>query len=360
MPELIKIKIESLQILFDRLASSFKVIGPAIQADTILLREIGFRDIPFHSVDIHGPGFYRISQEKRPQLFSFSIGPDSFKRFLFPPVQELFEWHHDKGVLKIKDLVDQEPFVLFGLRACDIEALKLYDRIFSLDPVYKAKRANSFVIAINCLFPNENCFCPSLFTGPGVKGGADAVITEIGDSLLVEIYSERLLWILKEIPYGKVGESDIRKREEVIEGCKKSIKRVLDKESLKSLYQRLESPLWEEISRIDLECGNCTQVCPTCFCNSAYDRVRLSSFEKTSINGVRIREWDSCFSRNFARIHGGNFRPSRKARYRHWFMHKLIYMEEQFGMKGCVGCGRCITWCPAGIDLTEILRRLSS
>jgi ferredoxin len=128
------------------------------------------------------------------------------------------------------------------------------------------------------------------------------------------------------------------------------------------VYRNLEHPRWSDIAKRDLECGNCTQVCPTCFCNSSYDLMLLSGYVQKfqEFSGVHMRKWDSCFSRNFARVHGGNFRPSRRARYRQWMAHKLTYTPDQFGLPGCVGCGRCITWCPAGIDITEELEALRS
>ncbi len=126
------------------------------------------------------------------------------------------------------------------------------------------------------------------------------------------------------------------------------------------IYRNMEHPRWAQIADRDLECGNCTMVCPTCFCNSSYDILSVKSLSGniTEFTGVRRRNWDSCFSKNFTRVHGGNFRPSRRARYRHWMTHKLAYWIEQFGRPGCVGCGRCITWCPVGIDITHELEEL--
>jgi sulfhydrogenase subunit beta (sulfur reductase) len=126
------------------------------------------------------------------------------------------------------------------------------------------------------------------------------------------------------------------------------------------LYRNSEHPRWAEIAERDLGCGNCTMVCPTCFCNSSFDTVSVQAISSNlrEFSGVRRRSWDSCFSKNFARVHGGNFRPSRRARYRHWMTHKLAYWIDQFGRPGCVGCGRCITWCPVGIDITRELEEL--
>lgn len=340
------------------LSSSYKLIGPKVQSDVITLGEIIPADLPFHVKDIQIAGSYRLDSEKSNYLFSFSIGPDSFKRFLFPPEIELFKWRYrEKGLDSFQPLEISVPIVLFGLRACDTEALILYDRIFAEDWYYKKIRDKSIVIAINCLFPNENCFCPSLSTGPEVRR-ADLIITELEDRLLLEVQNNRILDFLKELKTERADDFDIKSKDQVVKRCRELIKKQIDIKNLSFLLKKLENTVWKEIAEIDLECGNCTQVCPTCFCNSTFDKLKLSDISKKAYQGVRIRVWDSCFSRNFSKVHGGNFRPSRRARYRHWFMHKFNYMEEQFGIKGCVGCGRCITWCPAGIDVTEVLRWL--
>ncbi|MCX7794648.1 MAG: 4Fe-4S dicluster domain-containing protein [Thermodesulfovibrionales bacterium] len=353
-----KIKKEQIENLFVALSLSYRIIGPKIESGTLVFSEITFKDLPIHVKDIQGPGRFRLSEKREESLFSFSVGPDSFKRFLFPTEEEILTWKYNKKSLIIESFISPErPVILFGLRACDIEALKLYDRIFSEDDSYRKKRANSVTIAINCLKPGDNCFCYSLNTGPEVKG-ADVVITELKEYLLIEINSDTLLPFLAGISSQKPLSEDWEEKERILNNCKNAFKKQVDTRLFKTLFKKIEDPLWAQISEKDLECGNCTQVCPTCFCNSTYDRIKLTSVSKNDVKGTRIRTWDSCFSRNFARVHGGNFRLSRRARYRHWFMHKFLYMEEQFGMPGCVGCGRCITWCPAGIDVTDVLGRL--
>jgi sulfhydrogenase subunit beta (sulfur reductase) len=130
--------------------------------------------------------------------------------------------------------------------------------------------------------------------------------------------------------------------------------RTLDTEGLKDVLSRnFDSLHWEEIAKRCLSCGNCTMVCPTCFCASVED-----SSDLTGQKAERVRKWDSCFSRDFSYIHGGQIRSSVMSRYRQWMTHKLGYWQDQFGSSGCVGCGRCITWCPVGIDITEEARAL--
>jgi ferredoxin len=114
------------------------------------------------------------------------------------------------------------------------------------------------------------------------------------------------------------------------------------------LYQNFEHPRWDEIAARCLSCGNCTMVCPTCFCTNVEDVSDV-----TGHRAERWRRWDSCFTMSFSYIHGGSVRTSAKARFRQWMTHKLASWIDQFGTTGCVGCGRCIAWCPVGIDLTE-------
>jgi ferredoxin len=261
------------------------------------------------------------------------------------------------------------PIAFVGVRACDTWALKLYDRIFlegpARDPSYSALRKDSLVIAVNCPHPGDNCFCSSMGTGPEVTPEvtdvADIVLSELEKSFIVEAHTLAGSDIFEGITGEEATDRDLEEKRSRIESCKKMMKKSIPYGELpERIYRNLEHPRWKDTAKRDLECGNCTQVCPTCFCNSSYDLVRLSGFSQkgAELKGLRIRKWDSCFSRNFARVHGGNFRPSRRARYRQWMAHKLAYTKEQFALPGCVGCGRCITWCPAGIDITEELEAL--
>ena len=131
--------------------------------------------------------------------------------------------------------------------------------------------------------------------------------------------------------------------------CARGIERRLETSDLPGLlYANFDHPRWEETAERCLSCGNCTLVCPTCFCHDELDEPALDGS-----GSLRVRQWDSCFDRQHAQVHGLNFRPQIAHRYRQWLVHKLASWIDQFGESGCVGCGRCITWCPVGIDLTE-------
>lgn len=365
---IIKIKKASLKLIFDNINKSHRAIGPKIENGVLILTEAGFEDIPSGYKERQKPGYYRITKDTDEEIFSFSLGPDSFKKFFHPPLKELFNFKKTKKSISVTRILPKEkPLALIGIRACDISAIKLYDRIFLegtvKDSIYESLRKDALIIGVNCLRPGDNCFCSSMGTGPDIKDNFDIAITELKDCFLLEIGSAKGEKIIEGLPSYQVEEHDMNEKVSVIENCKRQIKKSIRSEELPWLiYKNLEHPRWSDIARRDLECGNCTQVCPTCFCNSTYDYVQLSGIANkfSEISGLRVMKWDSCFSKNFARVHGGNFRPSRKARFRQWMSHKLAYTFEQFGLTGCVGCGRCITWCPAGIDITQELEALRS
>lgn len=361
-----KIKKQDLEYLFSKLKKTHRVIGPKIVNDVIVLSDIDFDDIPVGYKDQQTAGSYRLAKSDESIMFGFSPGPDSFKRFLNPPKLEIFSFKASKKGFSITPMLNQEkPFAFFAMRACDREALRLYDRIFLegviKDPHYDMLRQNSLIIALNCVYPGDNCFCASIGTGPEVIEGYDLLITELNDYLLLESGSAEGDRIMNGLPHEQANDMDIAEKKSSLDRCRSKFKKTMRFNELPMLiYKNLEHQRWLDTADRDLECGNCTQVCPTCFCNSMYDSVLLNGISKkfSEISGQKIRVWDSCFSRNFARVHGGNFRLSRKARYRHWVAHKLAYCMEQFGLPGCVGCGRCITWCPVGIDITQELEAL--
>ncbi len=360
------LKKEDLNYLIFELKKTHRVIGPKIHNDVIVLSEIDFDDIPKGYKEQQTAGGYRLIKSDESIVFGFSQGFDSFKRFLNPPKFEVFSFKASKKGFSITTMLNQEkPLAFFAMRACDRAALRLYDRIFLegviRDPHYDLLRHDSIIIALNCLYPGDNCFCASTLTGPEVREGFDLLITELSETLLLESGSHVGERIISKLPCEPATDEDIAEKKLSIDRCRGMFKKKIRFNELPMLiYQNLEHQRWLEIAERDLECGNCTQVCPTCFCNSMYDSVLLSGISKkfTEISGKKIKVWDSCFSRNFARVHGGNFRLTRKARYRHWFAHKLAYTMEQFGLQGCVGCGRCITWCPVGIDITQELEAL--
>jgi len=357
----IVIKKSDIRVLIRNLRDSYRLIGPVIEDGVIVLREMVLDELPAGAIDSQSPGKYRLLNKRDEEIFSFSNGPDSFKRFLYPSIKNLYYFKKTRKGLEIKiPDEDDKNFAFFGIRACDIKAMEILKKVFSDIKGHELTRRSPLIIGVNCSRPNENCFCHSLGSGPEIKNGADMVITELRDGLMIETGLDRIEF-LEDIDYVEATEKEFIEKRTVIEGCKDRIKKSVHSGDLSGrIYRNLEDPRWKIVSERCLACGNCTQVCPTCFCTSTFDVIDIPSLKRSSegLSGKRLRVWDSCFSTNFARVHGGNFRPSRRARYRHWLSHKFGYWIDQFGMIGCVGCGRCITWCPVGIDVTEELNSL--
>jgi formate hydrogenlyase subunit 6/NADH:ubiquinone oxidoreductase subunit I len=156
------------------------------------------------------------------------------------------------------------------------------------------------------------------------------------------------------VPHQTASEAEKAVVEKIVANTTAQMGRSLNTIGIKDLlYRNAEHPRWDEVATRCLSCANCTMVCPTCFCTTVEDVTDL-----TGEHAERWRKWDSCFTMDFSYIHGGSVRPSVKARYRQWLTHKLASWIDQFGVSGCVGCGRCITWCPAGIDITEEVRAI--
>jgi ferredoxin len=246
------------------------------------------------------------------------------------------------------------PVALVGVRACDLAAIGIQDRVLlgrpHVDAHYAARRADVLLVAVTCSAPAGTCFCASMGTGPRPGAGADLVLTELTDPhrFLVEAGSEAGDALLEDLPVAAASEADLAAAEAVVAGAVAAMGRVLDTTDLPGLLRdNADSPRWAAVGERCLACANCTNVCPTCFCTSIGDVSDL-----TGQLDERHRVWDSCFSLEYSYIHGGATRTAASSRYRQWATHKLDAWHDQFASSGCVGCGRCITWCPAGIDLT--------
>jgi ferredoxin len=232
----------------------------------------------------------------------------------------------------------------------------MYDRVFLngdyVDPAYLAVRSSALLVAVNCTGAGENCFCASMETGPGSKLGFDIALTEMidggGHHFTAEAGSDRGGAILDALEFREASEQEARAARQAVARGAESQRKKLDVEDLpRILNENFDNPVWDDVARRCLSCANCTLVCPTCFCSTVEDSTDL-----TGSKAARVRRWDSCFTMEYTRVAGGNTRPSTRARYRQWLTHKLAHWKDQFGALGCVGCGRCVTWCPAGIDLT--------
>jgi len=350
----------SIGVLIDVLKRrGFTVIGPKLRSQAIVYEELeSDADLPAGWTDTQDGGTYRVARREDDALFAHNAGPNSWKSLLFPPTVRLWKGRRDEnGGLEV-DALEQPPrYAFIGVRSCDLHAIAIQDRIFIgdrfVDHDYEARRRDAFIVAVNCGKAGGTCFCVSMGTGPKADSGFDLALTELYEGgehrFLVEVGSERGASVLEELQPRPADEADARAAQAVVDRTAASMGRTLDTDDIKGLlYGNLEHPRWEEVSQRCLTCGNCTLVCPTCFCSTVEDVTDLTGTETE-----RTRHWDSCFSLDHSYIHGGSVRDSGRARYRQWMTHKLASWIDQFGSSGCVGCGRCITWCPVAIDITE-------
>jgi Fe-S-cluster-containing hydrogenase component 2 len=345
-----------LQIVIDRLRTrGYAVSGPRVADGAITLGEIQtLADLPRSVRDRQEPGKYRLEMSDSGGYFDHVVGPHSLKPFLFPPRTIVLE------VLRVKDSWRAEAPALrpirqavLGVRSCDLHALAIQDRVFlggaHADPEYAVRRAGLFLVAVNCCRSAPTCFCASTNTGPAVTGGADLILSELRDVFLVEVGSEIGGEIVSGIESRECSAEELAAAADLPKRAAEQQTRRINLDTVHdALMTNLEHSRWDDVGRRCLACSNCTMVCPTCFCSTVNEVTDLTG-ERTS----RERVWESCFNEEHSWTGSGAVHPTTKTRYRQWLTHKLATWMDQFGSSGCVGCGRCITWCPVGIDLTE-------
>jgi ferredoxin len=343
----------------------YQVLGPVYREGAIVVDTItSVADLPRGYGDVQSPASYAVTHDGGEALFGFVIGPVSWKKYLNPPRVKMFSATKSGKGFDVDQNGSAEPprYACIGIRPCELQAIAIQDRVFSegpyADPTYCGVRENLFTVAVQCARPAGNCFCASMNTGPKAYGGYDLALTEIVDTgfhyFVVDAGSDAGRALLDSVPHRPATEEDIARANGVTRSAVDQMTKSMETTDLpRILNESFEHPLWDDIARRCLSCANCTLVCPTCFCSTVEDVTDLEG-----VRAERWRRWDSCFTSDFTRVAGGNIRMSTRTRYRQWMMHKLAYWVEQFGTSGCVGCGRCITWCPAGIDLTVEVRKL--
>jgi ferredoxin len=355
-----------LQKIIDALkALGHRVVGPRVSGSAIVYDEIDrLADLPVGYRDEQEAGVYRLHPQSEGRYFDYVVGPHSLKNYLFPPRVTVLECiRNGKGWSSGVPEPAIAPLAILGVRPCDIHALKVQDRVFLegrfVDGDYERRRRDLFLLAINCGRAASTCFCTSMETGPSATFGFDLALTELPDFFVLEIGSDiggkvasRAEWTpcsnrevaeAQQIPRKAVREMEQRRQGGAAGG------RRLETAGLHDLLlSNLEHERWDQVGERCLACGNCTMVCPTCFCCNVDDVANLSGDHVE-----RVRQWDSCFTAEHSYMNSGTVRRAVRARYRQWLTHKLASWIDQYGCSGCVGCGRCITWCPVGIDLTE-------
>jgi ferredoxin len=358
------------QRLIDTLAATHRVVGPQVVDAAVVLADLArIEQLPAGVVDEQDGGRYRLRSDPGAGWFDHVVGPHSLKNFLFPARETIASFSRQGGSWRQEEAAPAEelPIAVIGARGCDLEALRVQDRVFleggHVDPGYARRRRGLFVVAVNCRRAAATCFCHSMGSGPAATHSFDLALTEYGDRFACEVGSAAGADLLArafpeplppcsadEVAEAKRVPEDLAARmhaRETVPGEPRP--RSLDTEGIRDLlFSNLEHPRWDEVASRCLSCTNCTLVCPTCFCSSVTEVADLSGDRVD-----RERQWASCFTLDHARIHGGSVRSTTASRYRQWLTHKLAGWIDQFGSSGCTGCGRCITWCPVGIDLTE-------
>ena len=345
-----------LQVVIDKLKDlHYRVIGPRVADGAVTLGDLdSIQQMPIGQVEEQEAGRYRLARTGDDSHFAYVVGPHSLKSYLFPPRLTLLESSRVNGTWKIQAPASPPQLVAYiGVRSCELHALAMQDRIFlngrDADPEYQVRRQGLFLLAVNCGRAAPTCFCTSMDTGPAVRGGADLSLFELPCYFVLEVGSERGGEVLADAPWQPCTTAEVNEAQQVPRKAAAQIVRRLDTLGIHDLLlKNLEHDHWEEVGRRCLGCTNCTLVCPTCFCHSITEESNLDG-----THARRQRLWDSCYNDEHSYMNSGMIRKSITARYRQWLTHKLASWHDQFGSSGCTGCGRCITWCPVGIDLTQ-------
>jgi Fe-S-cluster-containing hydrogenase component 2 len=344
------------------ITDGFTVVGPTVRDDAIVLAELRTGDdLPAgRGVDV-GPGRYRLTQRTDRAVFGHSAGPQSWKQFLHPPRQPLWSADADGYTPAVEAPV---RYAFLGVRGCDLAAIATLGVVLGEgahpDGSFARRRQGMFVIAAGCTEPGGVCFCASMGTGPAPGPGYDLSLTERidddGHRFVVDVGSDEGARVMAELAHRSATDPEVEDARAAVAAAASRMGREMPVGDIRALLQdSRESPHWQDVADRCLTCGNCTMVCPTCFCTTTEDVTDL-----TGEHVERSERWASCFELDFSYLHGGSVRTSGASRYRQWITHKLSSWHEQFGSSGCVGCGRCIAWCPVGIDITAEVASLAA
>jgi sulfhydrogenase subunit beta (sulfur reductase) len=347
-------------------ARGYKIVGPTVRDRTIVYDEIAAAsDLPVGWTDEQDGGHYRLRRRSDEALFGYAVGPQSWKQYQLPAEVKLFRARlgSDGELADFAEPPRSSPrYAFLGARSCELHAIGILDKVLlggrHPDPADGARTDELLIVAVQCGEAGGTCFCVSMNTGPVADRGFDLALTEVLDGarhyFVVEVGSQRGGELLADVPHTVAAAGEREAATSVHQRTAASMGRELDTTDIKQLlYRNFQHPRWDEVASRCLTCGNCTMVCPTCFCTTVEDVTDLGDEHVE-----RHQRWDSCFTVDYSHIHGGSVRSSPRARYRQWMTHKLATWWDQFDTSGCVGCGRCITWCPVGIDLTEEARAI--
>lgn len=348
--------------------AGYETVGPKTRDGAVTYEVVeSAADLPWGVAEEQAGGRYRLTEDASNAAFAHTVGPQSWKKYLYPPQQTLWTGERTgKGFTIEPPAAEPKPYAFIGARACELAAVAIQDKVFGYAPHqgravgqqqfadsgYVRRRGAAFFVAVDCRRSADTCFCCSMGGGPAAESGFDLRLSElIGDGrheFLVEAGTEKGRAVFDRLGARPATPADVGAAKAQTEAAAAMQTKAMPQGAAALLADNLEHPQWAKVAERCLNCANCTMVCPTCFCSTVEDVTDLAG-DKVE----RTRRWDSCFTMDFSYIHGGGIRQSGQSRYRQWMTHKLSHWEEQFGTSGCTGCGRCVTWCPVGIDIRE-------
>lgn len=329
---------EQLNKVIDEWLKEYKVFAPLKKENLLLFSQVNRAD----------------------EVILNSVNTKNAAKEIFLPQSEVlfnYKFFSQAGFQIIPERKEKKKYILLGVRPCDAKVIKLLDNVFSTsqyqDVYFNQRRENSIIIGLACLAPQSTCFCTWVNGGPFAREGSDIFLIEIGEDYLLEILTDKGEKLVGIQNFPEADQEKVKLAEKVETEIKKKMRVSPIQDISEKLDKMFEHPLWKEIHQRCFGCGVCTYLCPTCYCFDIQD-LPLSPYQ-----GKRIRSWDSCmFSLFSLQASGHNPRPSLKQRLRQRIMHKFNYFVQNYGILGCVGCGRCIRNCPAGIDVREIIQQI--
>ncbi|MGD0276344.1 MAG: 4Fe-4S dicluster domain-containing protein [Syntrophales bacterium] len=325
-----------------------------------IVKKISEERLVFAPVKQEGQVLFKALEKGEEPLVRYANSKNAPKNFFFPHTELMMKYTRTPKGMTFKEKGPEAPeAVLFGVRPCDARSLVLLDRLFDQekyrDNYYIERRARITVISMACVHPPyATCFCTSVDGAPVSSDGADILITDVEDNYLVEFLSEKGQKYLSYFGNAAADEAAVARKEEIARQAASEIKSHIPAKEIKPILDvNFEHPFWNTIHQKCLACGTCTFLCPTCHCFDISDEVK-------GADGIRIRNWDSCMFPLFTlETSGHNPRTTQKERWRQRAMHKFKYYVDNFNAIACVGCGRCVMYCPVNIDIRKIVTDIS-